>query len=88
MQLPNGNILLRTGSHRARENLAELFERKINYWWTMELGGCLAEVTPEEYKRFAVLKRTQRTYWHGSITRASRLKSGPLPCLDVAWMQA
>lgn len=81
MILDNGNVLLRVKSHRAGANLARMFGRKLQYWWTMDDGGCLAEVTPSEAAALDAAKRERRTYWHGSITRA-RLTSKPMRCWD------
>jgi hypothetical protein len=45
---PNGNILVRVGSHRARHRLAQAIGAKIQSWYSFYHSGYLAEVPPDK----------------------------------------
>lgn len=42
MEIPAGQTMVRTSSHRSRNRLARLLGERPPYYWTMAAGGCFA----------------------------------------------
>ena len=70
-------------SHRARAMFTGFLGRKPQDWvyttsqdtWPFIVGHHVVDVTRAEWDRFQAEKKSHRSYWHGSVTRA-RLPGG------------
>jgi hypothetical protein len=50
------SIFVRINSHRAADKMDRAIGRHPQYYWTLEHGGCFAEVTEEEFDRIRTIR--------------------------------
>jgi hypothetical protein len=54
-------VFLRVNSHRAGHRMDQAIGRHPDYYWTVQHGGCFAEVTVQEFDRIKTIKGITKT---------------------------